>query len=559
MNHIYKVVFCKATNTFVAVAEFARAHGKKGSTKVGQTTKSTTGKRLALSSLAAAMAMSSIPAMALVEGDDSGISAIAIGDTSVASGTFSLATGYGATASAANSIASGVGAESSANNATAIGTGAVASGVDSIAFGSEAESTGLYAIAIGDRASADTYSISIGQEATATGESVAIGGSQTVATGTQSVAIGVGANSTGDLGTAIGTSADATGDGGTAIGNGSDATGDQSTAIGISSYAEADNSVALGAGSTAYRAEGVVEGATATSDAAYADNQVYALETALADDIAAIEATTETTLGAVSVGRETEDGTSIETRQITNVAAGSEDTDAVNVSQLKAVANVVEQGINITADVFSGDESEAGVQDNVAMGETIAYTSEDGTVVTTVGDNEIDLSVNTDGTTIVTNDDGTISALTSSVVSGDNVAVAEDTNEAGGTEYTVSAEDTTVTAGSDYLTVTETLTESTDDDAGVDDYAVDLSDATKEILEDADAGFNIAADNGTEDNVQLTETVTYTSSDESITTTVADNEIDFVVDTSNVDITYSANDGSDLTVSLADGFDFSRF
>ncbi|HDL1297213.1 TPA: hypothetical protein PWY77_002483, partial [Mannheimia haemolytica] len=48
-------------------------------------------------------------------------------------------------------------------------------------------------------------------------------------------------------------------------------------------------------------------------------------------------------------------------------------------------------------------------------------------------------------------------------------------------------------------------------------------------------GFNITADNGTADNVQLGETITYTSSDKNIVTTVSDNKIDFKLSAEAVD------------------------
>ena len=66
-----------------------------------------------------------------------------------------------------------------------------------------------------------------------------------------------------------------------------------------------------------------------------AQNQVYALDAASNIDKNNIAATVKGTSGAVSVG------TQQDTRQIINVAAGTEDSDAVNVAQLKSVANLV--------------------------------------------------------------------------------------------------------------------------------------------------------------------------------------------------------------------------
>lgn len=83
--------------------------------------------------------------------------------------------------------------------------------------------------------------------------------------------------------------------------------------------------------------------ASATAEAApvLANNQVYVLGIADQADKDAVAATAKNTLGEVSVGGKTQAG-ELETRQITHVAAGTENSDAVNVSQLKAVANQVE-------------------------------------------------------------------------------------------------------------------------------------------------------------------------------------------------------------------------
>ena len=54
-----------------------------------------------------------------------------------------------------------------------------------------------------------------------------------------------------------------------------------------------------------------------------------------------------------------------------------------------------------------------------------------------------------------------------------------------------------------------------------------VQDALNEVGKELNKGLKIAADNGNEDKVNLGETVTYTSKDKNIVTTVADNEIDF--------------------------------
>ena len=115
---------------------------------------------------------------------------------------------------------------------------------------------------------------------------------------------------------------------------------DNAVALGDNTAVSAASGVALGSDSEATRAalDSATVKATNTShelsEAALATTaEVYAMEGATVADKQAIEATVKGKLGAVSVGDKDS------TRQIINVAAGSRDTDAVNVAQLKAVAN----------------------------------------------------------------------------------------------------------------------------------------------------------------------------------------------------------------------------
>ena len=93
---------------------------------------------------------------------------------------------------------------------------------------------------------------------------------------------------------------------------------DNAVAIGVSSSAAVKNGVAIGAFSKADTAAGV-SGYDPSTKAASTDTS----------------AAWRSTVSAASVG----DKTKGYTRQITNVAAGTQDTDAVNVAQLKALEN----------------------------------------------------------------------------------------------------------------------------------------------------------------------------------------------------------------------------
>ena len=146
----------------------------------------------------------------------------------------------------------------------------------------------------------------------------------------------------------------------------------------MGSSANAEGSVALGAGSVANRA------GAGGGYAAYTGGVTGNALTDINNTIGRVE------FGAVSVGTGREGGN----RQIINVAAGSLDSDAVNVAQLKGVQAYSEQGFDITADNASLAPGET--KDKVKLGETVKYTSADGSIVTTVADNEIDFALGDD-------------------------------------------------------------------------------------------------------------------------------------------------------------------
>ena len=174
-----------------------------------------------------------------------------------------------------------------------LATGSVASGVNAIAIGPDASATQANAIAMGNAAQATGIdAIAIGAGALATG----------------SIATGVNAKAGGG-GAAFGDYADA---GGTALS--ANATVTKGTAVGHSSVVETNDGVALGSHSVATTAAGAM-GYDPATDASSASTS----------------STWRSTLGAVSVGGNGD------TRQVTNLAAGTSDTDAVNLAQLKAL------------------------------------------------------------------------------------------------------------------------------------------------------------------------------------------------------------------------------
>ena len=266
--------------------------------------------------------------------------AVAVGPDSVASGSWATATGASANASGQASAA--------------FGESATASGKKSIATGSHASASGENAIASGKNAKAlASNTIAIGADANATANaagSLAIGRGAVV-NATDATVVGPAAQANGANATAVGRGAAANGTESAALGRGATATGNQSVALGQGAQATVDSGVALGNGAVANRAARdrntiVINTADPSKTAGLSDNNnggdantVYA-PVRLVDAPGALEAIKNTingNKGAVSVGD------SGNTRQIINVAAGSADSDAVNVAQLKAVAGGIKR------------------------------------------------------------------------------------------------------------------------------------------------------------------------------------------------------------------------
>uniref|UniRef100_UPI0038B84BE6 beta strand repeat-containing protein n=1 Tax=Paraburkholderia caffeinilytica TaxID=1761016 RepID=UPI0038B84BE6 len=140
----------------------------------------------------------------------------------------------------------------------------------------------------------------------------------------------------GDAGTALGVNATASGDRSVAIGASSTGTGSYSTAVGTLAIASGSNSAAFGTQSSASAANSVALGAKSTTTANLS-------AAGYNPGTAALSGTASTANGEVSVGSTGKE------RRVTNVAAGSAATDAVNVSQLQsedAKVNTINNNVN---------------------------------------------------------------------------------------------------------------------------------------------------------------------------------------------------------------------
>ena len=308
MNKIYKVIWNEARNAYVVVSEIAKNHGSKScSTKKLLAMLIATGV-MTCASVAPAMAANLAPTETKIE----------IGEDASASGEGSVAIGQKAVAS--NLVA------------IAIGRDAVASGVDSIAIGSDTKATQTYSVAVGNDIGFTAYAgTAVGQQAYASGKNAtAIGTMTNVNDDNKWTEANPGQwRNAGEQSTAIGAYAGSWGVASTAVGGFSKAEGKLATAIGYNSQANVDYGTALGDYSEVKAGWGVAIGASSFADR---ESHVVGL---YAPDEDKDSLTWKANAGAVSVGSSVE-GQEI-TRQITNVAAGSADTDAVNVAQLNAV------------------------------------------------------------------------------------------------------------------------------------------------------------------------------------------------------------------------------
>ena len=261
----------------------------------------------------------------------SAVHSMAIGENAGASATLAVALGANAKATGANSYASGYNSSATAGDAIAIGTSSQATGGDSIALGKNANASNGDSIAIGqDTVSDKINSVALGKTSKATGASATALGPQAKATGSTAVAIGLNAEANQSDTVAIGQSSAASGLQAIAVGYKSASSGDNAAAYGNTAKAVGKNSLALGANTQA-----TVEGGVALGSGSIANTVAgagYNQNTGRSNTYTpTISNAMTSTWAAVSIG----DGTN--TRQLTGLAAGSKDTDAVNVAQLKSM------------------------------------------------------------------------------------------------------------------------------------------------------------------------------------------------------------------------------
>ena len=267
------------------------------------------------------------------------VAGVGIGMLANATNQYGVAIGGESSSTADNSIAIGRKSSATGENGIAIGTFTTSKGANGVAVGTNGTTAELGGVAVGQAAKSNKFnSVAMGMNVTADGDnSVALGGSAS-ANGDGTIAIGsygsTPTKATGNRALAIGSATTANGLESIAIGSRVNSTSQHSIAIGTGANASAVKSVAIGPDSSASVDGGVALGRDSVADVAGGTtNKGYNPNTNRTDVYSGLNGNVLTsTTGAVSIGN----GSTV-TRQLTGLAAGTRDTDAVNVAQLKSV------------------------------------------------------------------------------------------------------------------------------------------------------------------------------------------------------------------------------
>ena len=338
-----------------------------------------------------------------------GTGAVAVGRLSTAEGDRAVAIGENVNAKKEDTISVGSSNNSNTGGGITIGKGNTA---DSTIGGGSSEGNSQVAIGRDNRA-VDEDTLALGRENNATERLAMAIGNRTEATGVGSIAIGSNGAptngevfktvSSGTFSVALGAQTDSTGTASVAVGGKSKATANSATAIGREAKASAESATALGYKTTANIKDGVALGSNSVTSI---DKGVKGFNPAedRTNKFTGLAGTAQTsTLAAVSVG----DGATA-TRQITGLAAGTNNTDAVNVAQLRSV-NLKYAGDTGNSDVLLDDGT------LTVKGEGLLSTEADASGI------KLKLK---EGATITDNNGKVVPPTTNGVATTDNVAQA---------------------------------------------------------------------------------------------------------------------------------------
>lgn len=557
MNHVFKIIWNKVNQCWVAVSELSKSVGKS----------SQTDKRKALNVIigAAVLAGATTSAMAetnVVVNDEGTV----IGGTgAVADRTNAVVLGNSANSNTADSIAIGTGAKVEGNAdynqyniaignkarstnketvaignnangwgsggiaigsgsnapfrgtavgygtkasdegwATAIGNESNASGRGAIAMGNGAKSSGNDAIALGFITNASgENAVTIGVRSFATGKSASAYGSNTKAAGGYSTAIGAEANTTGYLSTALGHRAKAEGHLSTALGSHSWSEGGGSAALGYQARAIGNNSIAIGSESTSSAQDALALGGGANASGMSSIAIGESTKAEGYNSVALGSDSTNTHEDSVALGSSSAGAKNVFNDAATKLESFDDGANSktINYNGTSSYKTIITYGYSFTKEstgaVSVGDGSLVRQIQNVGAGR-ITATSNDA-----VNGSQLYQAYYNAGFNIQNNGTETSRINTHgkvNFVNGENTEVVVKDGE-NAAEIKVNAKDTSasVEAGSDAITVTVgEPTKVTGKDGvtvtTVTNYKVDLSQKTKDEIKNAGGrGFNVTA------------------------------------------------------------------
>lgn len=386
MNHIYKVIFNKATGTFMAVAEYAKSHSTGGSCATGQVGSVCTLSFARIAALAVLVIGATLSGSAYAQADKieigpttngalrgnsnaRGEASIAIGSLAQADGNQAIAIGGAKTNSGRGS--SNAGSYAKGEESIAIGGDVLATGDASIAIGSDdlylkrdkvQKIKGLQSIIEGQQELKRIYRLPEGTEkyrrTHAEGHASTAVGAMSYAQGHFSNAFGTRATAQGIYSLAVGLTAYAKTQSSIAVGSNAQANGFAATAIGGNSRVELDRGIALGYASQ------ILNNNNNNNNNAYVPDKSNPIDD---QHQASRNQNSKRHVDILSIGNDTIK------RRIIHVGAGVDETDAVNVAQLKKVVEWANRTITFKGD-GDNDSVQKGLGDtlNIKGGETRA-------------------------------------------------------------------------------------------------------------------------------------------------------------------------------------------
>lgn len=370
MNRFYKVVWSQVKNCYTVVSEIANSHIRGGNrSRMGTA-------MLAVAVLTGCLGLQSISAEAVKVQAGKNTTVVVTTDTSTGDKIYTVNAADDAI------VYEGEGDTKALKSTNAFNK---PQGENAIALGRDAWATEEKSISIGDDSWADAVSsIAIGDQASSRHENAIAIGKEADAKDVSTVAIGDNANACSTYTISIGKD--------------SEANCDDAIAIGRKSAVDATRGIALGAESVSYVTDGVALGSYSY---VYASAGVSGYDFYEGKESVDDSAAWKSTLGSISVG-DTRFSDDLKTRQITGVAAGSEDTDAVNVAQLKQVNSKADQAVEAASKGWN-ISTNGGNQTQVAPGDTVDFTGDSNIGVSNNGKQvKVELNKNLTGLESVT-------------------------------------------------------------------------------------------------------------------------------------------------------------